>query len=41
VPRRDRRRPVATFDRLYLQVVDLRDLDHLDFIAREILPKLD
>jgi F420-dependent oxidoreductase-like protein len=28
-------------DRLYLQVVDLRDLDHLDFIAREILPKLD
>jgi alkanesulfonate monooxygenase SsuD/methylene tetrahydromethanopterin reductase-like flavin-dependent oxidoreductase (luciferase family) len=28
-------------DRLYLQVVDLHDLDHLDFIAREILPKLD
>jgi F420-dependent oxidoreductase-like protein len=28
-------------DRLYLQVVDFRDLDHLDFIAREILPKLD
>ncbi|HMH57944.1 MAG TPA: LLM class F420-dependent oxidoreductase, partial [Galbitalea sp.] len=28
-------------DRLYLQIVDFRDLDHLDFIAREILPKLD
>jgi F420-dependent oxidoreductase-like protein len=28
-------------DRLYLQVVDFRDLDQLDFIAREILPKLD
>jgi F420-dependent oxidoreductase-like protein len=28
-------------DRLYLQLVDFRDLDHLDFIAREILPKLD
>jgi F420-dependent oxidoreductase-like protein len=28
-------------DRLYLQVMDFRDLDHLDFIAREILPKLD
>ncbi len=27
-------------DRLYLQVVDLRDLDHLDFVAREIVPKL-
>jgi alkanesulfonate monooxygenase SsuD/methylene tetrahydromethanopterin reductase-like flavin-dependent oxidoreductase (luciferase family) len=28
-------------DRLYLQVVDLHDLDHLDFIAREIIPRLD
>jgi alkanesulfonate monooxygenase SsuD/methylene tetrahydromethanopterin reductase-like flavin-dependent oxidoreductase (luciferase family) len=28
-------------DRVYLQVMDFRDLDHLDFIAREILPKLD
>jgi alkanesulfonate monooxygenase SsuD/methylene tetrahydromethanopterin reductase-like flavin-dependent oxidoreductase (luciferase family) len=28
-------------DRLYLQLVDFRDLDQLDFIAREILPKLD
>jgi alkanesulfonate monooxygenase SsuD/methylene tetrahydromethanopterin reductase-like flavin-dependent oxidoreductase (luciferase family) len=28
-------------DRLYLQLVDLRDLDQLDFLAREIVPKLD
>ena len=27
--------------RLYLQVMDMQDLDHLDFIAREIVPQLD
>lgn len=27
--------------RLYLQVIDLRDLDHLAFIAQEIVPQLD
>jgi alkanesulfonate monooxygenase SsuD/methylene tetrahydromethanopterin reductase-like flavin-dependent oxidoreductase (luciferase family) len=27
--------------RLYLQVMDLRDLDHLEYIAREIVPQLD
>lgn len=27
-------------ERVYLQVLDLHDLDHLDFIAREVLPQL-
>ncbi|MCU1583941.1 MAG: class F420-dependent oxidoreductase [Microbacteriaceae bacterium] len=26
--------------RVYLQILDLHDLDHLDFIAREVLPQL-
>ncbi|WP_166789606.1 hypothetical protein [Cryobacterium fucosi] len=24
----------------YLQIMDLTDLDHLDFIAREVMPQL-
>jgi F420-dependent oxidoreductase-like protein len=28
-------------DRVYLQILDMHDLDHLDFIAREIVPQLD
>lgn len=28
------------FDRLYFQLLDIRDLDHVDFIAREVLPQL-
>jgi F420-dependent oxidoreductase-like protein len=27
-------------DRVYLQIMDLHDLDHLDFIAREVVPQL-
>jgi F420-dependent oxidoreductase-like protein len=27
-------------ERLYLQILDLSDLDHLDFIAREIVPQI-
>ena len=26
--------------RVYLQVLDLRDLDHLDLVAREVMPAL-
>jgi hypothetical protein len=25
---------------VYLQIMDLSDLDHLDFIAREVMPQL-
>jgi len=27
-------------ERVYLQILDLHDLDHLDFIAREVIPQL-
>lgn len=27
--------------RLYLQILDLADLDHLDLIAREVAPQID
>lgn len=27
-------------ERIYLQILDLHDLDHLDFIAREVVPQL-
>jgi alkanesulfonate monooxygenase SsuD/methylene tetrahydromethanopterin reductase-like flavin-dependent oxidoreductase (luciferase family) len=27
-------------DRVYLQLVDVRDLDHLELIAAEVLPQL-
>ncbi|MBK4346077.1 LLM class F420-dependent oxidoreductase [Lacisediminihabitans changchengi] len=27
-------------DRVYLQILDMHDLDHLDFLAREVLPQL-
>jgi F420-dependent oxidoreductase-like protein len=27
------------FDRLYLQILDIHDLDHLDFLAREVIPR--
>ena len=27
-------------DRVYLQILDIHDLEHLDFIAREVLPQL-
>jgi len=30
----------AGADRIYLQVLDLADLDHLDFIAHEVAPLL-
>lgn len=30
----------AGVTRVYLQVLDLQDLDHLDFIAREVVPQL-
>jgi hypothetical protein len=26
--------------RIYLQILDLHDLDHLDFLAREVVPQL-
>jgi alkanesulfonate monooxygenase SsuD/methylene tetrahydromethanopterin reductase-like flavin-dependent oxidoreductase (luciferase family) len=26
---------------VYLQIMDLADLDHLDFLAREVMPQLD
>jgi F420-dependent oxidoreductase-like protein len=29
------------FTRIYFQLMDQRDLDHVDFIAREVLPRLD
>ncbi|MBB5632402.1 F420-dependent oxidoreductase-like protein [Cryobacterium mesophilum] len=29
----------AGFTRFYFQVMDLQDLDHLDFLAREVMPK--
>ncbi|MET4781418.1 LLM class F420-dependent oxidoreductase [Glaciihabitans sp. UYNi722] len=31
----------AGASRVYLQIMDFHDLDHLDFIAREVLPQLD
>jgi hypothetical protein len=30
----------AGAERIYLQVLDLSDLDHLDFIANEVAPRL-
>ena len=30
----------AGAERIYLQVLDLSDLDHLDFIADEVAPRL-
>ncbi|KZX20873.1 hypothetical protein ACH61_01991 [Rathayibacter tanaceti] len=30
----------AGVERVYLQFMDLHDLDHLDFFAREVLPRL-
>ncbi|MEB0306640.1 LLM class F420-dependent oxidoreductase, partial [Cryobacterium sp. 10I1] len=30
----------AGVDTVYLQIMDLADLDHLDFIAREVAPRL-
>jgi hypothetical protein len=30
----------AGADRVYLQILDLDDLDHLDFIATEVAPLL-
>jgi hypothetical protein len=27
-------------ERVYLQVLDLHDLDHLDLVAREVAPQL-
>jgi len=31
----------AGSQRIYLQVLDVRDLDHLDLIAAEVAPQLD
>jgi F420-dependent oxidoreductase-like protein len=34
------RRAAARIDRLYVQVLDLHDLDHLDLIAEQVIPQL-
>jgi len=28
------------YSRLYLQLLDLHDLEHLDFFAREVIPRV-
>ena len=32
--------PTVGTERLYLQVLDLADLDHLDLLAAEVLPRV-